>query len=43
MDNHTVSFNVNGEDLGVAFESIPSENVWIALNLYSRDQEIEIL
>jgi len=34
MDKHTLSFAVNGKELGVAFKNIPSEGVWFAYNPY---------
>lgn len=43
MDKHTLSYSVNGKELGVAFAKVPLKGVWFAYNAFHLSTEVEIL
>ena len=43
MNEHTLRYKVNGEDMGVAFDRVPSQGVYFCLSMAMRHSSVEIL
>lgn len=43
MNMHTLSFEVNGKDFGIALSTVPSEGVWFSYQAYCLSTEVQIV
>ena len=43
MDKQELRYEINGEELGVAFEGVKGEELWFAMSVSGDGVEVEVL